>query len=429
MVDQGPLPAHVALVHAAHLRDGHVRLVDDQQEVLGEVVEQCVRRRARRATVDVPRVVLDAAAEPDLPHHLDVVGRAHAQPLRLEQLPLLLQLGEPVLELGLDAGDRPLHALRARHVVRRREHQEVLRLPHHLTRQRVQVGELLDLVAEHLDADGELLVDREDLDRVAAHPERAAGERQVVARVLHVHQPPQQRVAVDLVADPEPDTPVDVLLRRPQAVDAGDGGDDHDVPPGQQAHRRRVPQPLDLLVQRGVLLDVGVRLRDVRLGLVVVVVRDEVLDRVVRQQLTELVRQLGRQRLVRREDERRALHLLDEPRRRRALAGTGGAEQDDVRLTGVDAPRQLRDRRRLIAARLEVALDLEGGLSTLDVTDGSHVGNNTTDLRQFPAREDETSPGPLLSCRSPTRCRARAGWEPTPSAPATCASRSRRGAA
>ena len=59
--------------------------------------------------------------------------------------------------------------------------------------------------------------------------------------------------------------------------------DDHDhVAPGQQRLGRRVPEPLDLLVDRGVLLDVGVGLRDVRLGLVVVVVGDEVLDRVVR---------------------------------------------------------------------------------------------------------------------------------------------------
>ena len=59
----------------------------------------------------------------------------------------------------------------------------------------------LDLVAEHLDADGELLVDREDLDRVAAHPERAAGEGEVVAGVLHVDELAQQLVALDLLAD------------------------------------------------------------------------------------------------------------------------------------------------------------------------------------------------------------------------------------
>ena len=114
VVDQRPLAGHVALVHRADLRDRHVRLVEDEQEVLGEVVEQRVRRGALRPAVDVPRVVLDAGAEADLAHHLEVVGRPHPQPLRLEQLALPLHLGEPVGELDLDAGDRPLHPLRDR---------------------------------------------------------------------------------------------------------------------------------------------------------------------------------------------------------------------------------------------------------------------------------------------------------------------------
>lgn len=129
-----------------------------------------------------------------------------------------------------------------------------------LAGQRVQGGERLDLVTEHLDADGELLVDREDLDGVAADPEGAAGERDVVARVLHLHEPAQQLVPVDLLADLELDHAVHVLLGRAEAVDAGDGGDHDDVAPGEQRIRRRVAQPLDLLVDRGVLLDVGVRL-------------------------------------------------------------------------------------------------------------------------------------------------------------------------
>jgi hypothetical protein len=48
-----------------------------------------------------------------------------------------------------------------------------------------------------------------------------------------------------------------------------------------------VAEPVDVVVPRGVLLDVEVGLRDVRLGLVVVVVRDEVLDGVVGEELAD----------------------------------------------------------------------------------------------------------------------------------------------
>ncbi len=236
----------------------------------------------------------------------------------------------------------------------------------------MQCVEPVDLVAEELDPDRELLVHRDDLDGVASDPERPAGEREVVAGVLHADEPAQQLVPLDLRADLEPGHPVDVLLGCAQAVDAGDGRDDDDVAPGQQRVRRRVPQPLDLLVDRGVLLDVGVRLRDVGLGLVVVVVRHEVLDGVVRQQLAELVRELGGEGLVGREDERGALQLLDEPGGRRGLAGAGGAEEDDVLLPRVDPPRELLDRLRLVAARLELRDDPERGDGALEVSDRTH---------------------------------------------------------
>ncbi len=39
-LDQVALAGHVALVHAADLRDGHVGLVDDEQEVFREVVDE-----------------------------------------------------------------------------------------------------------------------------------------------------------------------------------------------------------------------------------------------------------------------------------------------------------------------------------------------------------------------------------------------------
>ena len=49
-------PAHpcapVAVEHAAHLRDAHVRLVDEAQEVVREIVDQRPRRAARLAATD-----------------------------------------------------------------------------------------------------------------------------------------------------------------------------------------------------------------------------------------------------------------------------------------------------------------------------------------------------------------------------------------
>ena len=89
-----------------------------------------------------------------------------------------------------------------------------------------------------------------------------------------------------------------------------------------------MPHAVYLFVATRILLDVRVGARDVRLRLVVVVIADEVLDRVLRQQAAELGAQLGGERLVRAQDKDGPLQLLDGPGHDVGFAASGDAEQD-----------------------------------------------------------------------------------------------------
>ncbi len=120
-----------------------------------------------------------------------------------------------------------------------------------------------------------------------------------------------------------------------------------------------MPQPLDLVVDRRVLLYVGVGAGDVGLGLVVVVIGDEVLDCVAREELLELVAELRGEGLVGRDHERRLLDLLDDPRRRRRLTGAGSAEKGGEPVAAPHALDQPRDRLGLVSRGLELGMDLE----------------------------------------------------------------------
>ena len=124
-----------------------------------------------------------------------------------------------------------------------------------------------------------------------------------------------------------------------------------DVAPLEHALGRRQAHLLDVLVDRAVLLDEEIALRHVGLGLVVVVVADEVLDRVLREELAELAVELRRQRLVGREDDRRPADLGDHVGHREGLARAGDAEQRLEREAVADALDQALDRRRLVAGR------------------------------------------------------------------------------
>ena len=210
---------------------------------------------------------------------------------------------------------------------------EVLRLH---TRQRIELDDRLDLVAEHPDAPGAVfIVGGEHFDRVAAHAEQSAREvAGLHALVLQRDEILDELALVDLVAELQRKGHGGVGLDRADAVDAGDGGDDDDVVALEQRPRRRVAHAVDLLVDVGFLLDIGVGARDVGLGLVIVVIGDEILDRVVGEEALELAIELRGQCLVGRENQSRPLGRLDHLGHGEGLARAGDAKQHLVALVG-----------------------------------------------------------------------------------------------
>ena len=208
-------------------------------------------------------------------------------------------------ELLADQLHRALERRALRDEVLRRIDRRALERGDRLAGEHVDLRDALDLVAPELDAHPLLLVRRKDLDRVAAHAERAALERDVVAVVLDLHERAQDVVAVHALALRERHHLLAIRHRIAEAVDRAHRGDDDDVVALHERRGRAQPQPVDVLVDRRVLLDVRVGRRDVRFRLVVVVVRDEVLDRVVREEALDLPVELRRERLVVAHDERR----------------------------------------------------------------------------------------------------------------------------
>jgi len=150
-----------------------------------------------------------------------------------------------------------------------------------------------------------------------------------------------------------------VGARVTQAVDRGHRRHDDGIGPFQQGLGRGQAHLLDVFVDRCVFLDIGVGGRHVGLGLVVVVVGDEILHRVVGKQLVHLPVQLGGERLVRRKDQGRPLHCLDHVGDGIGLARPGHAQQGLVAQPVLQALHQLRDGLRLIAGGLEGTFQLE----------------------------------------------------------------------
>ena len=361
VLDQRFLARAVAAVHAPELRHGDVALVDEQERVGRKVVEQGRRRLAGAAAREEARVVLDPLAVADLGHHLQVEPGALLQTLRLDELVRRAKRREVLDQLFLDGFDGFEDPLARRDVVALGIDREPGHAAHHLPGQGIEMAQALDLVVEELDAYRVLLrLRRIHVDDFAAHPVRSPVQLDLVPRVLHLGEAPEDEALIDdLAPDQVQDHPV-VRDRVPEAVDRGHGGDDDAVAVLQQRLRRREPHLFDVVVDRGVLLDVGVGRGDVGFRLVVVVVGDEVLDGVVREELAHLPVELRGQGLVGGEHQRRPAHLLDDLRHREGLSGAGDPEQRLVGQPGSDPLDEPIDRAGLVAGRGEVGDDGEG---------------------------------------------------------------------
>ena len=217
---------------------------------------------------------------------------------------------------------------------------------------RVDFTEPVDLVAEKLHPDGGVLpVGRPQLHRIPPDPEHVALKGNIVALIADFDEPAEQLVTLHLCSHPEGNHHLLKILRLPQTIDAADRGHHDHIPPLQQGRGSGQPQPVNLLVDGGVLFNEGIRMGDICLRLIVVVVRNKILHRVVGEELLEFLAQLGGQRLVVSQHQSGPLDRFNHLGHGIGLAGAGDTQENLLPKAVLDPLGQLGDGLGLVSGR------------------------------------------------------------------------------
>ncbi len=209
-----------------------------------------------------------------------------------------------------------------------REDGYFLEVPGGFHRQWIQDRDSFYLVVEQFKAKGFIVVCGENIHNFPSHPKSAPRKVDVVSFVPHVYETRQDLFPSDLLIFVKTGEHISVCLGGAEAEDAGNGCYHHGVGPGQQRTGGRVPQTIDNLVDGTVFLDICVGLGQVGFRLVIVIVRDKILNRVFREKTFEFVEKLGSEGFVWRDHQGWSFGTLNHVGKGEGLAGPRHTQQD-----------------------------------------------------------------------------------------------------
>jgi len=121
-----------------------------------------------------------------------------------------------------------------------------------------------------------------------------------------------------------------VGLGRSQAIDTGDTGHNDDIIPLKEGAGGGVSHLIDLFIDLGVLLDIGVSRWDIGFGLIIIVIADKKFDSILRKEFLKFPIELGSQGFIMGDDQGGLLYLLNHISHGEGLPRTGHPQKDLV---------------------------------------------------------------------------------------------------
>ena len=223
----------------------------------------------------------------------------------------------------------------------------------YLSGDHIDFGNTVDLIAEKLNADCCFTsIGWKNLHYIPAHTEFVSDEIDIIALILQFDQFFGQFIALLLHSGTQRDYHVAVIDWVTQRIDAGNTGNDDDIPAFGQCRSSRMSELLDLIIDCTVLFDIGIGIRDIGLRLIIVVVRDEVFHRIIWKKRLKLRAKLCCQRLVVCQNQSWTIYCFDNIGHGKSFTRTGNTQQCLFLVSMKNTLCQLLDCLRLVSSRL-----------------------------------------------------------------------------
>ena len=188
VIHQVLLAGIVSAIHRADLRNRYVALVYYQKEILREIVQEAEGTLARFPSVEIAGIILDTRTMPQFADHFQIVSDAFVETLGLIRFDLPNGLIDAFL-----CGDEEVGWINIQFVL----------FIYILSRIGIERRNAVDFISPEFNSIRyavKRLDGRENIHRVAIHPETTAREIHFVVDIKRRHKTTEQLVAVDVHA-------------------------------------------------------------------------------------------------------------------------------------------------------------------------------------------------------------------------------------
>ena len=107
-------------------------------------------------------------------------------------------------------------------------------------------------------------------------------------------------------------------------------------------------QAVDLLIDRSILFNIGIRMGDIGFRLIIIVIRNEILHRVIRKEFPKLRAELGSQRFIMSQHQCGTVQLFNDRSHSKGFTGAGNTQKGLLSQSPVDTVCQRLDGSRLV---------------------------------------------------------------------------------
>ena len=161
----------------------------------------------------------------------------------------------------------------------------MISLCQNFTSQHIKFYNAFNFIVKHLDAHSLFTISGwNNFDNITAYPESTTLKIYIITVILYFYQFMQYLLTVNNLTKAQRQYHIIIFLRRTQTVDTGYTGHNNYIPAFKQSTSGRVAQLINLVVNRSILFNISIGLRNIRFRLIIVIIRNKIFYSIFRKE-------------------------------------------------------------------------------------------------------------------------------------------------